>query len=203
MPKPATPAAEIRTLKTENIRLQKRIERLEAEVARLKAHRERASRHAANSTGKEAEDYVCRLLGAKATERNADHDFVIGRRRFEIKGSKCNLFYNDAAQTYAYCRWTWHNFLGVGSKKTYHRLILVAEADPSRKDTYQDKRSPYVIFDLPFAFAKKIAAERAQADGRFAFHLISHRDGARSSALCQEMWKFEITRAELKQRYLG
>ena len=196
-------SSELRTLRAENARLRKRIEKLEAEIVRHREQRRRASRHAANSTGKEAEDYVCRLLGAKATERNADHDFVIGRRRFEIKGSKCNLFYPGPDQTYSYSRWTWHNFLGVGSKKTYHRLILVAEADPSRKATYRDKRSPYVIFDLPFAFAKKIASERARADGRFAFHLISHREGAKSSVLCREMWKFEVTRAELKQRYLG
>lgn len=182
----------------QNARLLKRVQRLEKEIANHQASRVRADRHSSNSTGTLAEDYVCKLLGGKATERNADHDLVIGRRRFEIKGSKCNMFYSGV---YSYTRWTWHNFLGIGSKKTFHRLILVGEADPAHRSTYRDPRSPYVIFDVPVSFAKEVAASRARYGSIFTFQLISHRDGAKTSALCKKMWDYEVTRSELKDRY--
>lgn len=200
----------LRQCRKENSRLARRIVQLEKinlrlleDIAMHKALREPANRHSSNSTGQEAEEYVCKLLGTNKTERNADHDFVIGRKRFEVKGSKCNLFYSGKNRKHAYYRWTWHNFLGVGRNKTYNRLILVGEADLARQNSYRDRRSPYVIFDVPIAFAKKIVEQRVITNNRFAFHLISHRAGAKTSRLCQQMWDFETTRAELKKRYLG
>ena len=199
--KAAAQANETARLKQENSRLRARLAVLEKEVERHRNLRKLADRHSSNSTGKTAEDYVCRLLGVKSTERNADHDFVIGRRRFEIKGSKCCLGYSGADRKHSFVRWTWHNFLGSSHQKTFHRLLLVGEADETRRDTYLDKKSPYVIFDVPIEFAREIAASRKNYGGRFTFQLFTHRAGAKTSQLCQRMWEYEVTRAELKKRY--
>lgn len=186
-------------LRAENKCLSRRIQQLERQLATLTQQVRLASRHTSNSTGKQAEDFVCHLLGAKPTERNADHDLVIGRRKFEVKGAKCAAC---RVGDYFYNRWTWHNFLGIGKKKTFHRLILVGEADKQNQDTYRDPGSPYVIFDISMAFAQQIAESRANYGGRFTFQLFTKRGGAKSSKLCQEIWKYEITRVELQQRYL-
>ncbi len=84
LPKAAAQAKETARLKQENARLRARLAVLEKEVEHHRNLRKLADRHSFDSTGKTAEDYVCRLLGVKSTERHADHDFVIGRRRFEI-----------------------------------------------------------------------------------------------------------------------
>lgn len=181
-------------------RLHKKVGLLEAQIAILSKQRIPTDKHSANHTGRAAEVFVGELLNAKATVRNADHDLIVkGKRRLEVKGSACNTF-NSGKNWYR--RWTWHNFMGVGKQqKTFHRLILVGEAPEDLRNEYLDPSSPYVIFDLSLAFAQRIAAERSNDRGLFAFHVLARPGSAKSSASNRELWRYQVTRADLIARY--
>ena len=156
-------------------------------------------KHASNSTGFEAEQFVAKLLNVDLTKRNAGHDLATQNgRKIEIKGSKSNVMMIGA---YQYRRWTWHNFLGIGKKpKIYDNLILVAQADPDCRSEYRDKTSDYVVFDVPFDWGKALSQERAKYNGRFSFPLMAKPSSAKSRRGL-ELWGFEVTRKELVSKY--
>ena len=151
-----------------------------------------------SSTGENAELYIVELLNGSPSIKEAAHDLTVrGGKRVEVKGSDLNTFRNKGSIN-DYRRWTWHNFLGSGGAKVYHRLILVGEPDKKSSMTYKDKDAPYVIFDVPFKWAYDVAKEKKSA--RFAFHLQGRSSSAKG-ARSREIWQFEVTREELVSRY--
>ena len=181
-------------------RLERRVKTLEAQVEILAKEKPATDRHQANITGQSAEIFVAKLLNAEATLRNADHDMIVKNGlRLEVKGSACNTFRSGK---YWYRRWTWHNFMGIGKQqKFFHRLILVGEAPDDLREEYLDPLSPYVIFDLPFSFAQRIAADRSDERGHFAFGVIASPDSAKSSASNRELWRHQVTQEQLISEY--
>ena len=149
-----------------------------------------------NSTGQNAELYILELLNGIPSIRNDGHDMIVrGGKLLEVKGSDCSHFKVNKGD---YHRWTWHNFLGSGGNKTYHRLILVGEPDKKYIETYKDKKAPFVIFDVPFEWANDFANNKKTK--KFSFHLQSKKGGAKGIHL-RKMWEFEVTREELISRY--
>ena len=151
-----------------------------------------------NSTGQNAELYIVELLNGMPSTKNDGHDVTVrGGKRLEVKGADINIFRNKGSINDGR-RWTWHNFLGVGGAKTYDNLILVGEIDKNYIKDYKDKKSEFVIFDIPFEWAKDFASRKKTKI--FTLHLQTKITGSRGIHL-REIWQFEVTREALISKY--
>lgn len=92
-------------------------------------------------------------------------------------------------------RWSWGQPLGISGAKRFDRLILVGEIDPRFKSSYLDPKSPYVIFDVPFASVARIMRKTP------LIQLTTNPNAVSSESGKLLFRRFQITRSELSARY--
>ena len=137
-----------------------------------------------------AEYQIARLIGGTLTDGLAAHDMVCARgKKFEVKFSRIN------AGTIYSKRWSWGHPLGAGGAKVFHRLILVGEIDARYASRYFDPKSPYVIFDVPFAAVKRLMRKDP------IIQINTNPEPMSSSAAMLLFERYQITRRDLKARY--
>ena len=137
-----------------------------------------------------AEYQIARLIGGTLTDGLAAHDMVCARgKKFEVKFSRIN------SGTIYSKRWSWGHPLGAGGRKVFHRLILVGEVDPRYASRYLDPKSPYVIFDVPFAAVKRLMRKDP------IIQINTNPEPTSSSADILLFERFQISRRALKTRY--
>ena len=133
---------------------------------------------------------IARLIGGTLSDGLAAHDMVCARgKKFEVKFSRIN------AGTIYSKRWSWGHPLGAGGAKRFHRLILVGEVDTRYVSRYLDPKSPYVIFDVPFAAVRRLMRKDP------IIQINTNPEPTSSSAAILLFARFQITRRDLKARY--
>lgn len=185
--KAAINSPQLTKLREENARLKDEVKRLREELAFHK-------RHARGHTAQDGERYLRRLLGGSLSSHNAGHDLVVGRKRFEVKSSECASADNKKALSTL--RWTWHKLFGTGGNKSYDRLILLGRVDVRHAAKYADRSAPYVIFDIPAREARQLMSDTSSP-----FIQVSTNPHGQRTEKGRLLWSYQITRAELRQRY--
>jgi hypothetical protein len=148
--------------------------------------------------GIKGETLVANLIGGKLTPHTAPHDLALGRKgrrdlKIEVKYS--NLGQPD--KNVPTKRWSWAGIFGLYHGKDFDRILLIGAADPRYKRFYRDVRSPFVIFDLSYKDAKRIARG---SDGNI-IQLTTNPLSVTSAHLKELFHQHQCTTAELKKRY--
>jgi len=169
----------IRELEAENLRLRERIDFLEG-VPSLRA-------------GMHGELLIAELLQGRITTHTAPHDVVLSEGlTIEVKFARLNTpnlrFPNSQ-------RWSWAHPLGQKGGKIYHRLLLIAEADPRYRDLYRDPMCPYVLFDVPFSEVKYLNSPQD------LIQMTTDPNRTGSGRRMRLFNEFQTTLAELKNAY--
>src|ERR1035441_7881495 len=184
--------------KTQSRDLELENERLRAENRRLRAEVEFLRSNPSVARGLKGESLVANLISAKPTKRGASHDLESdgGRVRFEVKSS--GLLNHMSGRPLK--RWVWTKLFGELGQKSYDRLLLVGDTDARYRAAYADPRSPYVLFDLPYADAVKLAG--GVKPGRSSrIDLTTNPTSVRSFRSSALFKYFQVTTAEFQRRY--
>ena len=148
--------------------------------------------------GIKGETLVANLIGGKLTPHTAPHDLSIGRKN--RRDLKIEVKYSTLGQpdkNVPTKRWSWAGIFGLYHGKDFDRILLIGAADPQFKRFYRDVRSPFVIFDLSYKDAKKIARG---SDGNI-IQLTTNPLSVTSTYLKELFHQHQCTTAELKKRY--
>ena len=86
--------------------------------------------------------------------------------------------------------------------KIYDRLVLVGDADPRFTAAYSDPTSPYVLFDLPYKTAVKLAGG-VNPGGLSKIWVTTNPRTVRSSRASTLFENFQVCTAVLQRRYRG
>lgn len=138
--------------------LNRRIDVLESEIARLRNELDFLKTHPSIAQGIKGETLITQLLGGVGTSYSESYDVSTSAGlRIEVKFSKLNQPMKDSPTR----RWNWSKPLGWLDKgKDYNYLLLIGEKDPRYLEDYSDK-TPYVYFlvsaqDVPDVMDKGI-----------------------------------------------
>jgi hypothetical protein len=170
---------------------------LEAENARLRREVEFLRENPTIAKGLKGESFIAKVISARRSRRGAAHDLESGNGLlFEVKYS--SLLNTTAGRPIR--RWVWTKIFGELGRKRYNRLLLIGDADPRFTSFYADPASPYVLFDLPYAVAVKIAGGVKQ--GRSGnIHLTTNPLTVKSERARALFRDYQISVCELKHRY--
>jgi len=174
-------------LERENTALKRKNAKLERESATLRR------KLVTGNPFKCVEHYIAKLIGGSLTQGTTYHDIILpDGRRVEVKFSHLNKPHDHTGSH----RWQWRNLLGINGGKKYHQLILVGVVDSQHRRFYDDSRSPYVIFDIPFRCVKGLM----NREGKMI--QISTNPESVASETAQKLFEdFQVTRCELKASY--
>jgi len=175
-----------------------RLQRLEAENVQLQKEVEFLRGNPMIAKGMRGEALVANWVSSQRSRRGAGHDIKSMRTglRFEVKYSSLL----DVIAGRPLKRWAWTKLFGELGKKEYEHLLLVGDVDPRFAAHYADPESPYVLFDVPYDMAIKLAG--GVKFGRSgAIQLTTNPltvKSVRALALFQDC---QITVSEFRRRY--
>lgn len=178
--------------------LLKKLKKVEGENRRLRTEVEFLRCNPSIAKGLKGESLVAKLISAKHSKRGASHDLESHGESllFEVKYSSLLCTISDRPLR----RWVWTKLFGEHGKKSYHRLLLVGDADPRFAAAYADPTSPYVIFDLPYEAVVELTG--GVKPGRASrIQLTSNPSSVTSSRASALFQIFQISNLELKHRY--